>query len=166
EEIIEYIRQKYGQDYVAQIATFGTYSARALLRELMKTMEIDSRDQDFIFNYVVSQSNIGLLETIDKEKALQTYIKQSKQLCKLFTIAFTLEELRRHVSTHAAGIVISDTPLTQDVPLAPGTHQTHITQYAMNELEAVGLLKFDILGLRNLTLIERIIQTIERATGK
>lgn len=166
EEIIEYIRQKYGQAYVAQIVTFGTYSARALLRELMKTMEIDSRDQEFIFNYIVSQSNIGLLETIEKEKELQAYIKQSQKLRQLFTIALTLEGLPRHVSTHAAGIVISDTPLMQHVPLAPGTHQTHITQYAMNELEAVGLLKFDILGLRNLTLIERMVQTIERATGK
>src|SRR5699024_2668996 len=88
--------------------------------------------------YIVSQSNIGLLETIEKEKELQAYIKQSQKLRQLFTIALTLEGLPRHVSTHAAGIVISDTPLMQHVPLAPGTHQTHITQYAMNELEAVG----------------------------
>src|SRR5699024_12282037 len=110
--------------------------------------EIDSRYQDCIVNYVLSQSNIGLLETIEKEKELQTYIKHSKKLRQLFTIALTLEGLPRHVSTRAAGIVISDTPLTQDVDLAPGTHQTHITQYAMNELEADGVVKVAIVGLR------------------
>lgn len=166
DEIIEYIREKYGQDYVAQIATFGTYSARALLRELMKTMEIDGRDQDFIFNYVVSQNNTGLLETIEREKELQTYIKQSPKLRQLFTIALTLEGLPRHVSTHAAGVVISNTPLMDNVPLIPGTQHTKLTQYAMNELEMVGLLKFDILGLRNLTLIEKIVRSIKRNTGE
>src|SRR5699024_5462051 len=97
---------------------------------------------------------------------LQAYIKQTQQLSQLFTIAITIEGLTRHVWTHAAGIVISDTPLMQHVPLAPGTLQTHITQAAMNELQAEGLINFDILGLRNLTLIERMGQTIECATGK
>lgn len=166
EEIIEYISQKYGQTYVAQIATFGTYSARALLRELMKTMEIDIRDQDFIFKYIVSQSNTNLLGVIEREKELQTYIKQSQKLRQLFNIALTLEGLPRHVSTHAAGIVISDRPLIKDVPLTVGSHQVRLTQYAMNELETIGLLKFDVLGLRNLTLIERIVRTIEHGTGE
>src|SRR5699024_1215037 len=84
----------------------------------------------------------------------------------LFVIALTLEGLPRHHSTHAAGIVIGKERLIEEVPLMQGTHEAYLTQYAMNELEAIGLLKIDILGLRNLSLIERIIQSIEGHTGE
>src|SRR5690625_3200673 len=166
DEVIEYVRSKYGQEHVAQIVTFGTFLARSLLRDLMKTMEIDHRDQAHILKHIPAQGNEKLLTYIKQSEEFQTYIKQSKKLRQLFSIAITLEGLPRHISTHAAGIVIGKEPLIEDVPLTLGSHDTYLTQYAMNELEAIGLLKIDILGLRNLSLMERIVQSIRRMTGE
>ena len=165
DEVIEYVRGKYGQHHVAQIITFGTFLARSLIRELMKTMEIDHRDQAYVLKHIPIQANDHLLTYIKQSEEFQTYIKQSQKLRQLFSVAITLEGLPRHISTHAAGIVISEEPLVQDVPLTMGSHDTYLTQYAMNELEAIGLLKIDILGLRNLSLMERIVQSIRRMTG-
>ena len=162
EEVIDYVRDKYGPAHVAQIITFGTFLARSLLRELMKTMDIDYRDQAYILKHIPSQSSKGLLSIIKQSEEFQTYIKQSDQLRLLFGIALKLEGLPRHMSTHAAGIVIGKVPLSEDVPLIKGSHNTYLTQYAMNELEMIGLLKIDILGLRNLTLLERIVTSINR----
>jgi len=166
DEVIEYVRETYGSQYVAQIVTFGTFGARSLIRELMKTMDIDRHDQAYILQHIPVQANKPLLTYIKADESFQQYIKQSPTLRTLFRVALTLEGLPRHVSTHAAGIVIGKDPLIEDVPLMEGTNETNLTQYAMNELEAIGLLKIDILGLRNLTLIERIIQSIKRYTNR
>lgn len=166
DEVIEYVYNKYGEDHVAQIITFGTFAARSILRELMKTMEIDRRDQAYILQHIPTQGNEPLLFYIEQSGEFQSYIKQSPKLRTLFSIALTLEGLPRHISTHAAGIVIGEKPLVEDVPLTRGSHDVHLTQYAMNELEAVGLLKIDVLGLRNLSMLERIIKSVEWKTGK
>ena len=166
DEVIDYVRNKYGQDHVAQIITFGTFAARSLLRELMKTMEIDHRDQAYILKHIPAQGSESILTYIQQSNEFQVYIKRSAKLRTLFSIAITLEGLPRHISTHAAGIVIGEQPLIHDVPLTVGSHETYLTQYAMNDLEAIGLLKIDILGLRNLTLMERIVDSIKRSTGK
>lgn len=160
EEVIDYVREKYGQDHVAHIITFGTFAARSLLRELMKAMDIDYRDQAYILKHVPVQSSESLLQSVQASDHFQSYIKQSSTLRILFSIALKLEGLPRHISTHAAGIVIGKEPLIQNVPLTLGTHHTFLTQYPMNDLEAIGLLKIDILGLKNLSLMERIIQSI------
>src|SRR5690625_1300676 len=165
DEVITYVRQKYGQEYVAQIVTFGTYLARSLIRELMKTMDIDHRDQAYILQHIPTQSNESILTHIKQSEEFQSYIKKTKKLRQLFSVAITLEGLPRHTSTHAAGVVIGNRPLIEDVPLTLGSHETYLTQYAMNELEAIGLLKIDILGLRNLSLMERIVRSIQRFTG-
>ncbi|GAB4074994.1 DNA polymerase III subunit alpha [Barrientosiimonas marina] len=164
DEVIDYVRAKYGDDHVAQIITFGTFAARSLLRELIKTMDIDRQDAAFILKYIPAQANQPIAAYIKGSEELQQYIKQSDKLKLLFTIAAKLEGLPKHMSTHAAGVVISEEPLIHHVPLTVGTHETYLTQYAMNDLEAVGLLKMDFLGLRNLTLLERVLQTI-RYTG-
>lgn len=162
DEVIEYVREKYGVEYVAQIITFGTFAARSILREVMKVMDVAESDQTYILRHIPTQSQQTIAESIKEEKELVKYIKQSKKLTMLFAIAIKLEGLPRHISTHAAGIVIGKRPLIHDVPLTKGTHGTFVTQYAMNELEKIGLLKMDILGLKNLTLIERIVYSIRK----
>lgn len=164
EEVIDYVREKYGQDHVAQIITFGTFAARSLLRELMKTMDINQHDQTYILKNIPVHAHQPIVSYINESKEFQTYIKQSKKLRMLFTIAIKLEGLPRHISTHAAGIVIGQEPLLRHVPLTKGSHDTYLTQYAMNELEAIGLLKIDILGLKNLSMMERIVRSVNRST--
>lgn len=162
DEVIEYVQDKYGEDYVAQIITFGTYQARSTLREVMKVMDINEADQAYILRHIPSQATKRIVDIVREQKELVNYIKQSNRLRRLFSVAIQLEGLPRHMSIHAAGIVIGSRPLRQDVPLTKGSPSMYVTQYAMNELEAIGLLKMDLLGLRNLTLIERIMTSIER----
>lgn len=165
DEVIDYVRQKYGEEHVAQIITFGTYGARSILRELFKTMNIDEQDAQFILSKIPSLANQKITEYVKRSSDLKEYIKESKQLRLLFTIATKLEGLPRHISTHAAGVIISEQPLIKHVPLTTGSNQTNLTQFPMNDLEAIGLLKMDFLGLRNLTIIERILQSIYRTNG-
>ncbi|ASK62978.1 DNA polymerase III subunit alpha [Virgibacillus phasianinus] len=160
DEVIDYVRDKYGTDHVAQIITFGTFAARSLLRELIKTMGIEQQDAYYLLKEIPVQANKPLLEYIQASEDLKMYIKQSASLKTLFSIALKLEGLPRHVSTHAAGVVISEKPLVEYIPLTFGSGDTRLTQYPMNELEAVGLLKMDFLGLRNLTLLERVVKSI------
>lgn len=160
DEVIEYVRNKYGTEHVAQIITFGTFAARSLLRELIKTIGIDQQDAYFLLKEIPVQANKPLLEYVQASEDLKLFIKQSNSLKALFSIAMKLEGLPRHVSTHAAGVVISERPLVEHIPLTIGSNLTLLTQYPMNELESVGLLKMDFLGLRNLTLLERIIKSI------
>ncbi|GAA0600938.1 DNA polymerase III subunit alpha [Virgibacillus siamensis] len=160
DEVISYVREKYGEEYVAQIITFGTFAARSLIRELIKTIGIDQQEAYFILKEIPSQAKKSVVELVQGSQELQGYIKQSQQLKVLFKVAAKLEGLPRHISTHAAGVVISDRPLVENVPLTVGANQTNLTQFSMNDLEAIGLLKMDFLGLRNLTLLERIFQTI------
>lgn len=166
DEVIDYVQDKYGAEYVSQIVTFGTYAARSVLNELIKVMNIDENDKRYMYEHIPSQGGHELLTYIKASEDFQAYIKQTKTIRQLFSIALTLEGLPRHISTHAAGIVVGEKPLINHVPLTKGSNHTHLTQYAMNELEAIGLLKIDILGLRNLTLIERIVQSIYRLTGE
>lgn len=164
DEVIHYVKEKYGDQHVAQIITFGTFAARSLVRELIKTMNIDKQDAYFILKSLPTQSGKSLKDVIQSSPELRDYIKQSERLKQLFSIALKLEGLPRHLSTHAAGVVISENPLTDHVPLTEGTHGIRLTQYPMNDLESIGLLKMDFLGLRNLTLIERILESIARST--
>lgn len=166
DEVIEYVREKYGEDHVAQIITFGTFAPRSLIRELVKTLGIDRQDEQYILRYVTSAGGQSIREILRQNHDLVTYIEQSELLKMLFNIADKLEGLPRHVSTHAAGVVISDTALTEHVPVTLGPSETYLTQYPMEELEAIGLLKFDFLGLRNLSLLERIITSIKQLTNR
>lgn len=156
DEVIDYVRDKYGREHVAQIITFGTFAARSILRELMKTMDVHEQDANYILRELKGASSKSIQRLMQDSTELTAYVKSSEKLKTLFAIAIKLEGLPRNVSTHAAGVVINENPLVADVPLTSGTGETYLTQYAMNELEAAGLLKMDFLGLRNLSLIERV----------
>lgn len=160
DEVIAYVREKYGSEHVAQIITFGTFAARSLIRELIKTMDVDTQDASFILREIPMQSTKRIPELIKGSEELYRYVKTSPKLKLLFAVAVKLEGLPRHISTHAAGVVISEKPLIEHVPLTIGANDTHLTQFPMNDLEAIGLLKMDFLGLRNLTLIEKVIQSV------
>ncbi|WP_106496929.1 DNA polymerase III subunit alpha [Lentibacillus sp. Marseille-P4043] len=166
DEVIEYVRNKYGADHVAQIITFGTFAARSVVRELIKTIGIDKQDAQFILREIPVQAKKTLVEYVHESEDLKQYIKQSEKLKALFKIATILEGLPRHISTHAAGVVISEKPFEEHVPLTVGANDIYLTQFSMNHLETIGLLKMDFLGLRNLTLLERIVQTIYYRTKK
>ena len=166
DEVIDYVKNKYGDEKVAQIITFGTFAARSLLRELIKTIGIDQQDAFFILKQIPLQSKKSIIEVIRESEELAQFIKQSEQLKILFSVAAKLEGIPRHISTHAAGVVISEEPLIEHVPLTQGANETNLTQYTMNDLEAIGLLKMDFLGLRNLTLIEKIIQSVKYSNRK
>lgn len=160
DEVIEYVRDKYGREHVAQIITFGTFAARSIVRELMKTLDVEQQDVYFILKQLPQQSSKKLVDIIRESEELKTYIKASPKLKTLFSVAVKLEGIPRHISTHAAGVVISDEPLLNHVPLTTGTNETRLTQFSMNDLEALGLLKMDFLGLRNLSLLEKIVKSI------
>lgn len=164
DEVIAYVRNKYGHERVAQIITFGTFAARSLIRELIKTIGVDQHDSRFILQAIPVQSKKRIVELVQESEDLKEYIKQSQTLKILFTVASVLEGLPRHISTHAAGVVISKDPLLEHVPLTVGHHGTNLTQYDMDDLESIGLLKMDFLGLRNLTLLENIVRTIGLVT--
>lgn len=160
DEVIDYVREKYGATHVAQIITFGTFAARSLIRELVKTLDISDDDLYFILKEMSRLGSLPIAQYLHQSETLKDYVSQSEKLKTMFRVAVKLEGLPRHISTHAAGVVISKEPLTKHVPLTVGSNETYLTQYAMNELEAIGLLKMDFLGLRNLSLIERILKSI------
>jgi len=164
DEVIDYVREKYGEDHVAQIVTFGTFAQRSLIRELIKTMDVAQEDAYFLLKEIPLQSRKTLSEIIKESPELNQYVKSSSKLKLLIMVALQLEGLPRHISTHAAGVVITENPLTEYVPLTVGPTETHLTQFAMNDLESIGLLKMDFLGLRNLTLLEKVIDSIYYTT--
>lgn len=166
DEVIQYVHEKYGREHVAQIITFGTYQVRSLLRELMKTMGINDQDVDYILKQVAHPGGKSITDIVRASQELKTYIQQSERLRTLFSIANKLEGLPRNVATHAAGVVICNEPLVKHVPLAVGGNEIRVTQFPMNDLEAIGLLKMDFLGLRNLTILDHIQTSINKSNGK
>jgi len=162
DEVIEYVAKKYGELHVAQIATFGTLAAKAALRDVGRTFGLTTAELDQLSKAVPSKLGISLREAYDQSETLRKLVDHSSVFSKVFEIAIKIEGLPRHVSTHAAGVVISDRALVDLIPIQSGTNQVYLTQYPMDVLEEIGLLKMDFLGLRNLTFIELIIQSIER----
>ncbi|RWZ59788.1 DNA polymerase III subunit alpha [Halobacillus fulvus] len=162
DEVIRYVVEKYGRHHVAQICTFGTFAARSVLRELFKVMAIDESDATYLLKHIPRGSNDSLVEMVKNNDTLKDYIRNSDRLKRLFHVASKLEGLPRHVSTHAAGVVISEHPLIQYTALMNGQGAAYLTQLAMGDLEKVGLLKIDFLGLRNLSFIEKIESKIQK----
>lgn len=162
DQVIRYVQDKYGTEHVAQIITFGTFQARSVLRELAKVMAIEESDLNYILKLLPKDSAVKLATMVNQSTELIEYVKQSEKLMRFFKIANRLEGLPRHSSTHAAGVIISKNRLTEHVPIMQAENGIALTQYAMKELEQVGLLKMDFLGLRNLTLLERLVQQLQR----
>ncbi|PHX91143.1 MAG: DNA polymerase III subunit alpha, partial [Nitrospirae bacterium] len=154
-EVINYVVEKYGKDHVAQIITFGTLGAKAAIRDVGRVLEIPYAEVDRVAKLVPNQLNITLQQALDQEPKLQELVDTDARVKELMGIARSLEGLARHASTHAAGVVISEGPLTDHVPLYKGSNDEVITQYSMGDVEKIGLVKFDFLGLKTLTMIKR-----------
>ncbi|MCH5584340.1 DNA polymerase III subunit alpha [Shimazuella sp. AN120528] len=166
DEVIEYARKRFGEDRVAQIITFGTMAPRAAVRDVGRVMGIPYQQVDKLSKYIPGTPGITLEQAIKQEPLLQEEIEHNPTVRQLFQTVAKIEGIPRHPSTHAAGIVIAPSPLTDYVPLQEGSGIGPITQYPMESLEAIGLLKMDLLGLRYLTVIERAKKFIGQQTGK
>ncbi|RLQ97956.1 DNA polymerase III subunit alpha [Falsibacillus albus] len=166
DEVLQYVAAKYGTQHVAQIITFGTLAAKASMRDVAKVFGCNSKELEQISRLLPSKPGLRLTEVYEQNPSFREFIAQTELYKKMFSTAVKLEGLPRHASTHAAGVVISDSPLVQDVPLQSGQGNLSLTQYSMDILEEIGLLKMDFLGLRNLSILERIIQSIQRGTGR
>lgn len=162
DEILHYVQERYGTDYVAQIGTFGTLSAKAALRDLGRILSIKPRDLDRLVAQIPTQQHgITLDKAFQESKSLRQVVQESESYQKLYALARQIEGLPRHTSVHAAGVIINKFPLTDLVPLQEGREGLAVTQFPMDVLESLGLIKMDFLGLRNLTLIEHILANIE-----
>ncbi|HXV67687.1 MAG TPA: DNA polymerase III subunit alpha [Nitrospira sp.] len=154
-EVINYVVDKYGSDHVAQIITFGTLGAKAAIRDVGRVLELPYAEVDKVAKLVPNQLNITLQQALDTEPRLRELVETNDKVKELMGIAQSLEGLARHASTHAAGVVISEGPLTDHVPLYKGANDEIVTQYSMGDVEKIGLVKFDFLGLKTLTMIRR-----------
>jgi DNA polymerase-3 subunit alpha len=164
DEVIRYVTEKYGKERVAQIITFGTMAPRAAVRDVGRVMGLPYRDVDRVAKLIPASPGMTMARAFEMEPELKR-MAERPDLAKMFEIACKVEGMPRHASTHAAGVVISEEPLTMHVPLQEGSGGIPITQYPMEVLEEIGLLKADFLGLRNLTVIERAIELIQRNHG-
>ncbi|MBH0195958.1 MAG: DNA polymerase III subunit alpha, partial [Nitrospira sp.] len=162
-EVINYVVDKYGSDHVAQIITFGTLGAKAAIRDVGRVLELPYAEADKVAKLVPNQLNITLQQALDQEPRLRELIQTDARVKELMDVAQSLEGLARHASTHAAGVVISEGPLTDHVPLYKGANDEIVTQYSMGDVEKIGLVKFDFLGLKTLTMIRRAETLINAA---
>ena len=166
DEVIEYVTRKYGDDKVAQIITFGTLGAKAAIRDVGRTMGLTYAEADRVAKSVPNELNISLERAVDTSPQLRELIAGDERVEKLIGVAKQLEGVARHASTHAAGIVISREPLTEIMPLQRATDgRTTMTQFEMHACEALGLLKFDFLGLINLTILADAVDLIRVHRG-
>ena len=166
DEVINYVTRKYGQDHVAQIITFGTMLARAAIRDVGRVMGLGYGEVDRIAKAVPNQLGIKLEEALEIAPPLREMTEQDPRIAKLIEIAKQLEGVARNASTHAAGVVISREPLTELMPLQKATNSDALmTQYEMHGVEALGLLKFDFLGLSNLTILRQAVDLISQHRG-
>jgi len=164
DEVIQYVREKYGEDRVAQIITFGAMKARAVVRDVARALEISVQEADSIAKLIPFRHDITIDEALQTSKELKELIQKDFRIKRLFEISRKLERLVRHPSTHAAGVVIAPESLTRIVPLYKDPKSNVIsTQYQAKHLEDVGLIKMDFLGLKNLTVIKRCLEMIEKA---
>jgi DNA polymerase-3 subunit alpha len=161
-DVIRHVQDKYGADHVAQIITFGTMAARAVIRDVARAMEYPYADADRLAKLVPETLKIKLKDAIAQEPELGRLYKEDEQVGKILDIGMRLEGLTRHASTHAAGVVIAPGPMTDHAPLykAPGDEAV-TTQYDMSSVERVGLIKFDFLGLKTLTVIEKCVEYLK-----
>jgi DNA polymerase-3 subunit alpha len=163
-EVISYVSEKYGKDHVAQIITFGTMAARAAIRDVGRAMDIPYAEVDNIAKLVPNTPKITIEAAILAEPQMKGLYDKNDDVRELLDIAMRLEGLKRHASTHAAGVVISPVPLTEYTPLYKNPSDDNImTQFDMGSVEGIGLLKFDFLGLKTLTVIKKTLDHIKES---
>jgi DNA polymerase-3 subunit alpha len=165
DEVIQYVSEKYGKENVAQIITFGKMQAKAVVRDVGRVLGIPYAEVDRIAKLIPNKIDITLAQAVQQEAGLRDAIAKDSRIASLFEIAESLEGLARHASTHAAGVVIANKPLMEYLPLQRGQNSEVITQYAMKQVEAIGLVKFDFLGLKTLTVLDQTIHLIQKNRG-
>ena len=164
-EVIDYVTQKYGRDNVAQIITFGSMQAKAAIRDVGRAMAVSYADVDRIAKMIPNEIGITIDDAINVEPQLKGLMESDKTARDLLNTAKVLEGLNRHASIHAAGVVISDKPLTEHVPLFKSSDGQVTTAFDMDGISKIGLLKMDFLGLRTLTVIEDSLKLIRQHKG-
>ncbi|MCM3619433.1 DNA polymerase III subunit alpha [Sutcliffiella horikoshii] len=164
DEVIKYVAEKYGQLHVAQIITFGTLAAKAAWRDVAKALNLSGKELEMISKMIPSRPGITLEAAYKENERLQKAINETKERQRAFHTARQIEGLPRHSSTHAAGVVITESPLTEMIPIQAGQQDIYLTQFTMETLEELGLLKMDFLGLRNLTMIQSIRYQVKKET--
>jgi len=166
DDVIRYVAEKYGRENVGQIITFGTMKARGVIRDVGRVLNIPYGEVDKIAKMVPEGPNVSLSQAIEEEPGLKKMEDGEEIEKKLLKISLSLEGMSRHVSTHASGVVISDKPLVEYLPLCKGTNDEIMTQFTMDEIEKLGLIKFDFLGLKTLTVIKHTLKLIEDSSGQ
>jgi len=164
-EVINYVTEKYGRDNVAQIITFGTMAAKAAIKDVGRALDMPYGEVDRLAKMVPTTLNIELEDALKQSPQLKQAEQSDERVAELLHIAKRLEGLARHASTHAAGVVISPQPLTDFVPLYKSNRDEITTQYDMNALERIGLLKMDFLGLTTLTVLEDAKRLVKQNRG-
>ncbi|MCL6598038.1 MAG: DNA polymerase III subunit alpha [Alicyclobacillus macrosporangiidus] len=165
-EVIRYVVERYGVDHVAQIGTFGTLAARAAIRDAGRALQADAGVIDRLARLIPSHPGMTLAKALEEAPAIGQMLAESPEARRVWETARGIEGFPRHTSIHAAGVVISPVPLSDLVPVQPGADGVPVTQYAMEDIEALGLIKMDFLGLRTLTLIDRCTASVEARTGQ
>ena len=161
ERVIDYVTQKYGKDNVAQIITFGTMKSKAAVRDVGRALGMPYAAVDQIAKLIPATLDISIDQAMSDEPRLKEVYQKDETVKELIDNAKVLERLARHASTHAAGIVISNKPLMEHVPLYRGQKGETVTQYSMKTIEKIGLVKFDLLGLKTLTIIDNIVKMLK-----
>ncbi|MFD1178344.1 DNA polymerase III subunit alpha, partial [Paenibacillus puldeungensis] len=166
DEVIAYVGDKYGPEHVAQIITFGTMAARAAVRDVGRALNVPFGEVDKVAKLIPGSLGMTIERAMKESPDLKGMYDSLPRIKGLLDMAMKVEGMPRHASTHAAGVVISRDPLTDSVPLQTGSERTALTQYSMENLESIGLLKMDFLGLRTLSIIERCMNWINEQTGE
>jgi DNA polymerase-3 subunit alpha len=165
-EVIDYVTRRYGRENVAQIITFGTMKARAVVRDVARVLDLPYAEADRVAKLIPPALDMTLDKAMAENPALRELADRDDRVRELLSVAKRLEGMARHASVHAAGVVIAPKPLTEFVPLYKGQRDEVTTQWAMREIERMGLLKMDFLGLSTLTLLHDAVAMIRATTGQ
>ena len=164
-EVIDYVTRKYGRENVAQIITFGTLKAKAVVKDVGRALEMPFADVDKVAKQIPAALDMTLEKALEESEPLRQMERTDPKVKELLAVARRLEGMTRHASVHAAGVVIAPKAITEYAPLYKGARDEIVTQWSMKEIERVGLLKMDFLGLSTLTLIDDCVAEIARTTG-
>lgn len=165
QDVIDYVVRKYGKDQVVQIVTFGTMSARMVIRDVGRALDLPYASVDMIAKMIPNELNITIDKALQTSPDLKKTYESDPQVRRLIDMSKKLEGLPRHASMHAAGVVIGQEPIEEYVPLSKGSEDAITTQFTMTTIEQLGLLKMDFLGLRTLTVIQNAVAMAKRRTG-
>ena len=168
DEIIRYVTEKYGADKVAQIGTFGTMSSKAVIKDVGRVLGLPYAEVDRLSKMIPSFRGkvFSIEEAVGKVKEIKERLSENKELSEAVELARSLENMVRHSSTHAAGVVISNEPLADYIPLYKGSKNEIVTQFDMNSIEKLGYVKFDFLGLKTLTILDKAVKYVRETQGK